>query len=68
MRDDGSGGVDPARGTGLPGLADRVSALGGTLDIDSPVGAGTTTRARIPRNAPGDAGHAAGTNAEYAHS
>ncbi len=68
VRDDGSGGVDPTRGTGLRGLADRVSALGGTLDIDSPVGAGTTIRARIPRNAPGDAGHAAGTNAEYAHS
>ena len=48
VRDDGSGGVDPAQGSGLSGLADRVSALGGTLEIDSPVGAGTTIRARIP--------------------
>ena len=48
VRDDGSGGVDPARGSGLSGLDDRVSALGGTLEIDSPAGAGTTIRARIP--------------------
>ena len=48
VRDDGSGGVDPAQGSGLSGLADRVSALGGTLEVDSPVGAGTTIRARIP--------------------
>jgi signal transduction histidine kinase len=48
VRDDGSGGVDPARGSGLTGLEDRVSALGGTLEIDSPAGAGTTIRARIP--------------------
>ena len=55
VRDDGSGGVDPARGSGLSGLADRVSALGGTLEIDSPLGAGTTIRARIPITAPGQA-------------
>jgi signal transduction histidine kinase len=48
IRDEGSGGVDPARGSGLSGLADRVSALGGTLEIDSPVDVGTTIRARIP--------------------
>ena len=48
VRDHGGGGVDPARGSGLSGLADRVSALGGTLEIHSPVGAGTTIRARIP--------------------
>ena len=48
VRDHGGGGVDPARGSGLRGLADRVSALGGTLDIHSPLGAGTTIRARIP--------------------
>jgi len=46
--DDGDGGVDTARGSGLSGLDDRVSALGGTLEIDSPAGAGTTIRARIP--------------------
>ena len=54
VRDNGSGGVDPARGSGLSGLADRVSALGGTLEIESPVGAGTTIRARIPATAPGE--------------
>ncbi len=48
VRDEGGGGVDPARGSGLSGLADRVSALGGTLEIESPVGVGTTIRARIP--------------------
>ncbi|HZC14787.1 MAG TPA: ATP-binding protein, partial [Thermoleophilaceae bacterium] len=47
IRDDGVGGADSAAGTGLSGLADRVSALGGTLEVDSPVGAGTTIRARI---------------------
>jgi signal transduction histidine kinase len=55
VRDDGSGGARPARGSGLSGLADRVSALGGTLEIDSPVGVGTTIRARIPVTAPGKA-------------
>jgi signal transduction histidine kinase len=55
VRDDGRGGVDPARGSGLSGLADRVSALGGTLEIQSPVGAGTAIRARIPVTAPGKA-------------
>jgi signal transduction histidine kinase len=48
VRDDGSGGALPARGSGLSGLADRVSALGGTFEIESPVGAGTTIRARMP--------------------
>jgi signal transduction histidine kinase len=48
VRDDGNGGVDPARGSGLSGLADRVRALGGTLEIESPVGVGTTVRARMP--------------------
>ena len=48
VRDDGSGGVDPAQGSGLSGLADRVSALGGALEIESPVGVGTTVRARMP--------------------
>jgi signal transduction histidine kinase len=67
VRDDGSGGVDPARGSGLSGLADRVSALGGTLEIDSPVGAGTTIRARIPVTAPGEASREPGADVEYAH-
>jgi PAS domain S-box-containing protein len=46
--DDGAGGADPGRGSGLSGLADRVAALDGTLEIDSPVGAGTRVTARIP--------------------
>jgi signal transduction histidine kinase len=46
--DDGLGGADPARGTGLVGLVDRVEALGGRLDLDSPPGAGTRVTARIP--------------------
>jgi signal transduction histidine kinase len=68
VRDDGSGGVDPARGSGLSGLADRVSALGGTLEIESPVGAGTTIRARIPITAPGEPSRETGAHVEYAHS
>ena len=48
VSDDGAGGADPAGGSGLRGLADRVEALGGRLAIDSPPGAGTTLRADIP--------------------
>ena len=47
IRDDGVGGADPSAGSGLRGLADRVSALGGSLEIESPPGEGTTIRARI---------------------
>jgi signal transduction histidine kinase len=46
--DDGVGGADPARGSGLRGLADRVEALGGRLAVTSAVGAGTTVRAELP--------------------
>jgi signal transduction histidine kinase len=46
--DDGSGGADPASGTGLRGLADRVDSLGGRLEIDSAPGAGTRVSARLP--------------------
>src|SRR5512133_2322273 len=46
--DDGSGGADPASGTGLRGLADRIDALGGRLEIDSAPGAGTRVSARLP--------------------
>lgn len=46
--DDGIGGADPARGTGLRGLVDRVEALGGELRVDSPAGLGTTVAADIP--------------------
>ena len=47
VRDDGVGGADPSTGSGLRGLADRVSALGGKLEIESPAGEGTTIRASI---------------------
>jgi signal transduction histidine kinase len=67
VRDDGSGGVDPARGSGLRGLADRVNALGGTLEIDSPVGAGTTIRARLPLAVPGGPNRRPGAGVEHAH-
>jgi signal transduction histidine kinase len=48
VRDDGVGGADPASGTGLIGLADRVDVLGGRLEVHSPAGAGTLVRAEIP--------------------
>jgi hypothetical protein len=48
VADDGVGGADPARGTGLQGLADRVAALGGTLAIASPLGSGTRLTAEVP--------------------
>ena len=48
VADDGVGGVDPSAGGGLRGLEDRVATVGGTLDIDSPIGGGTRLRARIP--------------------
>ena len=46
--DDGIGGADPDRGSGLRGLTDRLQALGGTLRVDSPPGQGTELRAAIP--------------------
>jgi signal transduction histidine kinase len=48
IRDDGLGGADPARGSGLIGLTDRVQALGGTLTVLSPPGQGTTVRVELP--------------------
>ena len=48
VADDGVGGADPQRGTGLRGLADRLGALDGSLSLDSPPGSGTTLRAEIP--------------------
>jgi signal transduction histidine kinase len=46
--DDGVGGADPSRGSGLIGLTDRVQALGGTLTVLSPPGRGTTIRVELP--------------------
>jgi signal transduction histidine kinase len=50
VADDGVGGADIARGSGLRGLADRVAALDGTLSLESPAGGGTRLRAQIPVN------------------
>jgi PAS domain S-box-containing protein len=48
VEDNGVGGADPGRGSGLRGLADRVASLNGRLAVDSPPGAGTRVRAEIP--------------------
>jgi signal transduction histidine kinase len=56
IRDDGVGGADPSRGSGLIGLHDRVAALGGALAVDSEPGAGTVLTAQIPVAAPTAAG------------
>jgi signal transduction histidine kinase len=48
IADDGTGGADPARGTGLRGLVDRVAAIGGRLDIESEPGKGTRIHTSIP--------------------
>jgi signal transduction histidine kinase len=48
VTDDGIGGADPGRGTGLVGLGDRVGALGGTLTVTSPRAGGTTIVAELP--------------------
>ncbi len=48
VSDDGVGGADFARGSGLRGLSDRVSTLDGRLELRSPAGEGTRVRAEIP--------------------
>jgi signal transduction histidine kinase len=48
VRDDGVGGADPQGGSGLIGLRDRVEALGGTIEVESPKGAGTRVAVRLP--------------------
>jgi signal transduction histidine kinase len=48
VADDGVGGADPAGGSGLVGLHDRVAALGGALEVESEPGAGTVLVAKIP--------------------
>jgi signal transduction histidine kinase len=52
VRDDGSGGADPRRGTGLRGLNDRVAALDGRFEVTSPAGEGTTIVADLPLERP----------------
>jgi signal transduction histidine kinase/putative methionine-R-sulfoxide reductase with GAF domain len=56
IKDDGVGGADPSRGTGLIGLKDRVETLGGTISFASPAGVGTAIRVRLPTG-PRDAEH-----------
>ena len=48
VADDGRGGAEAGAGSGLRGLADRIEALGGRLEVESPTGEGTALRARIP--------------------
>ena len=48
VRDDGRGGADPAEGSGLLGLRDRVEAIGGTMRLTSPPDAGTSLRVVLP--------------------
>jgi GAF domain-containing protein len=51
VHDDGVGGADPQRGSGLVGLKDRIEALGGTLSLHSPAGVGTTVTCELPVSA-----------------
>ena len=48
VRDEGRGGADPAHGSGLLGLRDRVEAIGGAMSLTSPPGAGTSLRVELP--------------------
>jgi signal transduction histidine kinase len=52
VRDDGRGGADPANGTGLTGIQDRVAALGGIVRIDSAHGSGTRLEVELPCASP----------------
>jgi signal transduction histidine kinase len=56
--DDGVGGAELEAGSGLSGLADRVEALGGTLRLQSPRGAGTRVAAELPTGRAGLSGRA----------
>jgi signal transduction histidine kinase len=53
VRDDGVGGADLTKGTGLRGLSDRVAAIDGQLTLDSPPGGGTRVSVAIPHDAAG---------------
>jgi len=48
IRDDGVGGADPARGSGMIGLRDRAEALGGSIEVSSPPGEGTLILVQLP--------------------
>ena len=55
VRDDGIGGADPVRGSGLTGLKDRIEALGGNISLHSPRGGGTAVSCELPVPADGRA-------------
>jgi signal transduction histidine kinase len=61
IRDDGIGGADPARGSGLVGLSDRVEALGGSIRVHSRPGAGTQIIVELPLELAQDVDRLAGT-------
>jgi signal transduction histidine kinase len=54
VRDDGVGGADASRGSGLTGLRDRIEALGGRIQIESQTGSGTLIDVEIPIAGPAD--------------
>ncbi|MFL5852455.1 MAG: GAF domain-containing sensor histidine kinase, partial [Solirubrobacteraceae bacterium] len=54
VRDDGVGGADARRGSGLTGLRDRIEALGGRIEVESPPGSGTLVEVEIPIAGPAD--------------
>lgn len=54
VRDNGVGGADPGRGSGLIALTDRMEALGGRLGLHSPPGGGTTLRIALPLSPPAE--------------
>lgn len=62
VADDGRGGADPARGTGLIGLRERIDAVGGELRISSPAGGPTALSIEVPAGGPARAEEAADAN------
>jgi signal transduction histidine kinase len=50
--DNGQGGADASIGSGITGLVDRVEALGGTIEVESPLGGGTAVRVKLPITPP----------------
>ena len=56
VRDDGTAGADPRQGSSLPGMRDRIEALGGTLTLDNQAGRGSTLSVYLPVNRQGERG------------
>jgi signal transduction histidine kinase len=63
-RDDGIGGADPAHGSGLVGLRDRIETLGGAINVQSPKGDGTTVEVALPLDGDRHAAHSLHNPAE----